>query len=290
MTNYIRVSIITIALALPGCVSAPQTVLERLSEARQLTAELLVQVTKATDAANRAVMAGNEQAAADSRHEADRAQETARADAAKLKSLLEDLRYEKELEQLQQFEDRFTKYRELDRTIAGMVADSTNVKAQRLSFGAAREEADAVRDALEPVRQKGQASDSFRKEALVATVMLSIREIQSLQMPHILEADDGVMTQLEKRMGTAETDARRALGELAALLSPASQAQLTGAERHIDRFLSINAEILKLSRTNSNVHALALSLGQQRTLVAASEESLRALQDALAKRGFTGTR
>jgi len=45
-----------------------------------------------------------------------------------------------------------------------------------------------------------------------------------------------------------------------------------------------------LSRRNSNVRSLALSLGQKRTLTARCEETLGALQDALAKRGFGGTR
>ena len=43
-------------------------------------------------------------------------------------------------------------------------------------------------------------------------------------------------------------------------------------------------------RRTSNVHALALSLGQKRALVAACEDSLRALQASLAQRGFKATR
>jgi hypothetical protein len=45
-----------------------------------------------------------------------------------------------------------------------------------------------------------------------------------------------------------------------------------------------------LSRRNSNVRSLAMSLGEKRMLTAACEDSLRALRDALAKRGFTATR
>jgi hypothetical protein len=45
-----------------------------------------------------------------------------------------------------------------------------------------------------------------------------------------------------------------------------------------------------LSRRNTNVRSLALSLGQKRMRTAACEDSLRELQDALAKRGFSATR
>ena len=54
--------------------------------------------------------------------------------------------------------------------------------------------------------------------------------------------------------------------------------------------MGVNAQIVALSRRNTNVRSLALSLGQKRTLTAACEDSLRALEDALAKRGFTATR
>jgi hypothetical protein len=54
--------------------------------------------------------------------------------------------------------------------------------------------------------------------------------------------------------------------------------------------MGLNLQIVALSRRNSNVHSLALSLGQKRTLTALSEERLRELRDALAKRGITATR
>jgi len=41
---------------------------------------------------------------------------------------------------------------------------------------------------------------------------------------------------------------------------------------------------------DSNVRSLALSLGKKRVLTARCEESLHAIQDALSKRAFAGTR
>jgi hypothetical protein len=54
--------------------------------------------------------------------------------------------------------------------------------------------------------------------------------------------------------------------------------------------MTLHAEILVLSRRNSDVRSLALSLNQKGQLSAACEDRLRALRDALAKRGFTATR
>jgi hypothetical protein len=54
--------------------------------------------------------------------------------------------------------------------------------------------------------------------------------------------------------------------------------------------MDLNRQIIALSRRNTNVRSLALALGQKRTLTAACEEDLRALQDALAARDFKATR
>jgi hypothetical protein len=51
----------------------------------------------------------------------------------------------------------------------------------------------------------------------------------------------------------------------------------------------INDEIVALSRRNSNVRSLALSLGRKRVVVAECDDQLTALEQALAKRGFPAT-
>jgi rare lipoprotein A (peptidoglycan hydrolase) len=71
---------------------------------------------------------------------------------------------------------------------------------------------------------------------------------------------------------------------------PAARTRVAEATSALDRFMSLNAEIIALSRRNTNVRSLALSLNQKGQLTEACEVSLRALQDALAKRGFVGTR
>ena len=115
-----------------------------------------------------------------------------------------------------------------------------------------------------------------------------MREIQVLQAPHIAEADEAVMTRIEKQMATEEAAARGALANLKTVTEPASRPQLDAAAAALDRFMGINAQIIELSRRNTNVRSLALALGQKRTLTAACEDRLHALQDALATREFDG--
>jgi hypothetical protein len=264
--------------------------LERLSEARQLAADLLVQFTKAADAANRAVMADTDDASVAFAREAEQATQTVQRDTAVLGPILQGLGYSNETSLLHQFVSRFAEYRELDRRILDLAVENTNLKAQRLSFGPAQEAADAFRDALDAVVPSVPAKDTWRVEALVARAVTTVREIQVLQAPHIADADEAVMTRMEKRMATSEATARSALETLTGLVPPASRHKLSAAAAALDRFMGLNAQIITLSRRNTNVRSLALSLDQKRTIAAACEDSLRALRDALAKRGFTGIR
>jgi hypothetical protein len=264
--------------------------LERLMEAQRLSSDLLVRFAAATDAANRAVMAGNDEMAAEFAREAEQATEKVQRDADALKPLLAALGYTDETRLLEEFIGQFSEYRELDRSIRGLAVENTNLKAQRLSFGPAQKEADAFRDALESVARTSPAKDAAQVKALTATALSAVREIQVLQGPHIAEPDDAAMTRLEDRMASSEALARGALQTLAGLLPPASRPQLDGATAALDRFHDLNAELIALSRRNSNVRSLALSLGKKRILTAHCEETLHAIQDALRKHTFSGTR
>jgi hypothetical protein len=264
--------------------------LEQLSEARRLSGDLAVQFTKASDAANRAVMAETDAASSEFAQEAERAKEDVQKDIDALGPLLRDLKFADESRLLEQFVKRFADYVTLDKHILELAVENTNLKAQRLSFGPAHQSADAFRDALEAVASSGAAGDPWQVRALAETALASLREIQVLQAPHIADPDDSAMTRLEERMRASEAAARRALQSLASLVQPAMRPRLADATKALDTFMSVNAQIVSLSRRNTNVRSLALSLNQKRPLTTACEESLRALRNALSKRGYPAGR
>jgi len=281
--------IITVgALAAGGC--DVNSALERISEARRLSADLLVQFTKAADAANRAVMADTDAASVAAAREAEQANLGVQKDAEALAPILQGLGYAEETRLLEEFGRRFAEYLDLDRTILELAVENTNVKAQHLSFGPAQEAADSFRDNVEAVAPSDPAKETWHVKALVAMAVAAVREIQALQAPHIADADDAEMARMEKQMASSEAAARAALASLAPLVPPASRPRLAAATTALDRFMGVNIQILALSRRNTNVRSLALSLNQKATVTSACEDSLRTLRAALAKRGFTGTR
>jgi hypothetical protein len=272
---------------LAGCEST--SALDRLVEARRLSADMLVHFTKAADAGNRAVMADTDEASVAFAREAEQATESVQHDEDALEPLLKGLGFSEEGTLLGTFGTQFAEYRTLDRTILELAVENTNLKAQQLSFGSAQQAADAFRDALETL-EPSDPKDVWRTRALAATAVAGARDIQVLQAPHIAEANEAAMAGVEKRMAASEADVRSALKTLAEAIRPASRPQLATAQAAFDRLMDVNAEIIKLSRRNTNVRSLALALNEKGKITTTCESTLRALQDALAKRGFTGTR
>lgn len=281
-------SIVVFACVLAGCNF--NSAIERLAEARQLSADLLVQFIKAADAGNRAVMAVTDEMSTSFAREAEQTTEAVQKDMDTLAPLLESLGYSKESGLLDEFRGHFAEYQKLDRTILELAVENTNLKAQQLSFGSARQAADTFRDALESLVPLDAGKEIWHLRALVATAVASLREIQIIQAPHIADPDDGAMTRMEQQMAASERRVRSALQELGPLVQPASRARLSNAAAAFDRFMGLNADIVALSRRNTNVRSLALSLNEKGKLTATCETSLRGLQQALGQRGFVGTR
>jgi hypothetical protein len=199
-------------------------------------------------------------------------------DLEALRATLESAGYSDDQRALEAFAMRLNEYRKVDDEILPLAVENTNLKAQRLAFGLAQQAAQEFAAAVEASARSTKGSCCA--EALAHKARAAVLEIQVLQAPHIAESEDAAMTKLEARMRELAKTARAVVGELEA---PAAAAAL-------DRFVGINAEIVTLSRRNSNVRSLALSLGRKRMITAECEADLRALEQALATHAFSATR
>jgi hypothetical protein len=116
-----------------------------------------------------------------------------------------------------------------------------------------------------------------------------VRQIQILEAPHIAESSDDSMTALEAQMASNEQAARAAIASLSSPTNaPATAAALDHASKALDRFIAQNAEVVRLSRKNTNVRSLAMVLGPKPKLIAACEGALERMAAALAKRTSGG--
>ena len=280
-----------VALALSfGCRGGANNFLTDLDEARRLASDLRVQFNKAVDASNRAVMADTDEASARFARDAEATKRSVESDLSKLSAVLGRLGYPAEIRSIDEFRRHFAEYDKVDRAMLALAVENTNLEAQRLFAGPGREAADGFRAALESVPATVAPKDRCRVGALVATAVVAVRELQVLQGPHIAESNDAAMTSLEKQMADSEASARAALKELGGIVEVGPGSPFATASAALDRFSGINAEIVKLSRRNTNVRSLDLALRAKPPLTHACDDGSRALIDALAKVGSKATR
>lgn len=280
---------VTLALV-TGCHGGANAVLTDLMEARRLAADVRVQFNKASDASNRAVMADTDETSIAFAREAEQNKGLVKADTAALGPILRRLAQADEVKFLDNFATEFAEYEKLDRTILQLAVENTNLKAQRLSFGPVREAADTLRDSLGAVTASAATKDRCRVESLVAKAVVAVREIQVIQAPHIAESDDDAMTHMEREMAAREATARNAMDAIRGLVDQRAQNHVADAVAAMTRFEGLSKDLVKLSRRNSNVRSLDLSLRKMPKLTAACDYSLRNLQDGLAAQAFTATR
>ena len=258
------------------------TLLTQLDDARSLAADLRVQFNEAADASNRAVMADTDEASIAFARESEQATQVVENDAKELAPLLRALAFPEEIRVFEEFKRHFSEYRELDRKILALAVENTNLKAHSLSVGPARQAADKFRDSLAALASGFPPKDQCRASALVAQAVTAVREIQVLHAPHIAERDDPSMSKLEAEMSSLDSTANEALKALDELAPPSARASLTAARAALDEFKATSAKIVELSRRNTNVLSLDLSLRKRPPLAARCDERLRALQGALA--------
>lgn len=277
--------VIVTSLACAAMACGTPATLTQLMDARRQAATLTAHFATAAGAANRAVMVDADDEAAAAVRDARLSRQTVHQDAAVLRALLQNLRFSQELGYLDGFTAAFHQYERTDDEILALAVENSNVKAQRLSFGAAGDASDAFATALDAAVQSAGPRDYPRAEMLALRARVAVLEVRTLFAPHIAESDDAAMTQMEARMAASDRSARQALVDLRAMLPPTGVDRLAAASAALDRLLSVQAEIITLSRRNSDVQSIALSLGKKRTLTARCQDQLQLLEKALAGRG-----
>ena len=281
-TGVLLAGLVVLALASAACAGS-QPVLLQLMEARRLASDLRTTFTKANEASNRAGLADTDDVSAAAAKEAADATAAAAAALKELEAKVQALGYDAEGQILQRLRPRFEEFQKLDAEILSLAVENTNLKAQRLSFGAARELGEQIGRELEVSAAGGPAEFAAQAHAVRADVF----ELLFLQARHNAEAEDAAMTALEQHAATLAGDARQ---RFARMQGKGNQAALDAALSLFTRFMATHDEVIALSRRNTNVRSLALTLGRKRVVAADCEAELARLHQLLEGHGSEATR
>ncbi len=241
----------------------------RDSQKAQLVSRMRADLYAAAEAEKRAVLADTDQASVDFANQARAAVDKVAAGLTAFQGLAQS-----SVEQggAKRFEEAFAEYRKVDEEVLALAVQNTNLKAFALSFGKA---AGALGEMEKSLRSLLDGpNDKLARNAQRA--FSEAQRIQSLHAPHIMEKEDPRMDALEKDMATADKAARAAL---AALGKDGASALAV-----YDTFWKLTAEIVVLSRRNTNVRSLSLSLERKTKVLAACDEALRVLEEGIRER------
>ncbi len=98
------------------------------------------------------------------------------------------------------------------------------------------------------------------------------------------------MDEIEREMRQAGEIVDASIKKLADLVPEEDRATLQDGKAAYDEFAAVTAEVIKLSRENTNIKSFELSLGKKRKIAAQCDEILVGLHEAVRNREFKATR
>jgi hypothetical protein len=254
-----------------------------------LVGRMQVALASASEAEKSAVLAVTDE---DSQTFADQARAaTAELDRERqdLAGLLAAGGTQREKDLLAQFSDAFGRLRRVDDEVLGLAVRNTNLKAYALAFGTAALALAEFDSALARVGEKHlEGQNPGAPMRLAAAARIGLLRVQTLLAPHIAEESDATMDLLEASMTKEATEVRQSLDALAALPGLKGDADLATAAAAFASYGELRTRILALSRENTNVRSLALSLNQKRTAMFLCLDALNALQQVILEEPIAG--
>jgi hypothetical protein len=276
----------------PGQDARYETVLSNTAKVIEIVSRMRINLLKSTDMEKGAVMAVTDEESQAFAEQSRKSADAVERDYLELKGLIDAAKINKEMMLLKEFIDNWNNIRVIDSELLSLAVENTNIKAANLSYTAAAQ-AVATFERLLSELMEIPASDGERMQMakLAFQAATSAYVIYSLEAPHINESQDKKMDELENLMAVKEKKVRDVLGNLSRLTARQGKSIINDALTVFSKFLEVHKEVVRLSRMNTNVKSLQLSLGRKRKVAAQCEEILNSLQDTVQTgRSFKATR
>ena len=241
-------------------------------------------LASASEAEKSAVMAITDEDSQTYADQARAATATVEQGRRELEQLLESGGTKNEKDELPRFSQAFAEFQRIDNELLSLAVKNTNLKATSLAFGpaaAALEEMDTALARVVAARGTSTSADDLQVIQLADGARIAALRLLTLLPPHIAEESDQKMDEMEAMMAKEDQVVRQNLAGLVALPSLSGTPELTAATAHYARFTELKTQILTLSRQNTNVRSLTISLNQKRKAMLICQDALAALEEAI---------
>ena len=257
----------------------------------EIVSQMRIDLLKSVEMEKNAVIAPTDEESQEFANQSIAASAAVEQNLKVLRSLIDAAPLQDEKKLFIEFNDSWTELRKLDQVILQFAVQNTNLKAASLSRGKSAEAMRRFEHALEDVMQSYLGTPNEGQVARLAChAIIAGLKIYNLHSVHIDEASDEKMDQIETQMTMEENEASRSLDELSGIVGEESRDALLQAKTAFSEFMEVTAKVIKLSRQNSNIKSVELSLGRKRKVAAQCDEILAAFQEAVQNRTFRATR
>ena len=262
-----------------------------MSKKLDILSRMHINLLRSVEAEKNAVMADTDEESITFAEQSLKAAGLVDRDRREIGLLMEKDHSNQELKLQQEFDGCWVDFRKTDRELLDFAVKNTNLKAARLSFGPAGEALNRFEKALNSlisIQPTSQADARIPK--LACRALTDGLKIHYLQAPHIAAADDQRMDKIEAAIKQHEQEINESLRTLKVLVPPGKQEVYQEAKTAFDELMKVTAQVIDLSRQNTNIKSFELSLGRKRKISAQCGEILISLEEAVKAREFKATR
>lgn len=182
-----------------------------------------------------------------------------------------------EIGNLDAFDAAWAKLERLDERLLALAVANTNLKATRLLSREGAAALDRFVDGLAEMQRMATEPEMLRTLSRASVAAL---RTQSLLYVHIPSADDAEMTQLEQRMHDLSAEVERCLSS-ARESGQTGLGQLASISQTWSEYQRVAAEVIQLSRQNTNVISTDVSVHEKRQATKECLDALSALSAAV---------
>ena len=254
-----------------------------------LVAKIRLNLSSASEAEKSSVMAITDKESQTFADQARNATNDLEQELNTLDLLLKSGGTSEEMELFNQFTVAFGEFRKIDNELLAMAVKNTNIKASNLTIGPASDALMKMDMALSQLIAKTRKTAESKDVALfVYCVQNSTLRIQVLLPKHIAEESETKMNEYENLMNIEDNKVHLYLDSLTLLPNLKEDNSLKTAMLNYSGYNEIRTQIITLSRENSNIKSLSISLGQKRQIFLQCQELFSSLQQVIMNESIPG--
>jgi len=254
-----------------------------------LVASMRLGLVSASEAEKSAVMAITDKESQTFADQTRAATEQILSEQNELQELLNTGGTQNEKDLLNQFSVLFSEFRLIDSNLLDLAVRNTNLKASSLTFGPAAVALKEMDSALDNIIAKSNISSELNNVLLYSMgAQNAALRIQTMLPQHITEKSEIKMDSLEALIDKEDNKVNMYLDKLSKLKLVLNNPEVAEAVSGYSRYSKIRDSVITLSRENTNVISLSISLGEKRKVSLLCQDKLSDLQQTIMEEPIQG--